>query len=113
MTIKNYLFAFTILFVVSCGEEEKCTSEDWFGTYIGTKTCDSEILKDYSFFIHPPDFYVNDITNVILIDRTYFLHEECKIIGGSEQAKGNLNGIELNVSAETINGKCTWVATKQ
>lgn len=118
---------FSVLFLFGCSkeEEEECVLDNWLGTYIGVKSCDTEITDNYTFsitkdnssFIGEPTafsyliideesyrFNPNDCSMSIFVDNTGGLG----VSSTSTWENGN-----LRIVIDWGGTECTLVGTKQ
>ena len=122
------LLLFSLLFLISCGnDEEDCTQSTWLGSYSGTEECDNEVLNvDISVSANEEDlmaFMVNYNENEYILfeeiprDNCSVNFNESEPGEGSLNLNGTLNGDELTFNfVLTIPDEdpwsCTYTATR-
>jgi hypothetical protein len=115
-----YLLFFALISLVSCSDNN-CTLDDWQGTYVGTKTCESGFHTDLTFSISINTTFPEIPPKSITLDGTSLLVDNCSITGAVAApgflplffAHGELNGNKINVTLEFNTGTCSWEGKKQ
>jgi len=119
--MKNPLvYLIFLCFIFSnCTDNNTCTIEDWEGTYRGIKTCGTEIEDNYLFAVVRSNLSTLNMPNSIFVDGFLIVFDNCDIVGGqvstpisSETYEGNLNGDEISITINSVNGNCRWTGTR-